>query len=89
MAKAKYAGEPIVSTSEAKPKKGFDHWEVRDAMHTMLRAGEIIKDKKLLSAVKKEAMIHAKELQETATRAGQLAKMGLISPKAMSKMAAR
>lgn len=88
MANSKSVGVPIAETA-SKPKKGFDHWEVRDAMHTMLRAGEIIKDKKLLSAVKKEATSHAKELQETATRAGQLAKMGLISPKAMSKMAAR
>lgn len=70
-------------------KKGFDPWEVRDAMHTMLRAGEIIKNKKLLAAVKKEAHSHAKELEETAARAGRLAKMGLISDKQMSKLAAR
>lgn len=84
-ANAKTLGVPATEAS-TKPKKGFDHWEVRDAMHAMLRAGEIIKDKKLLAAVKKEATSHAKELQETATRAGQLAKMGLISPKAMAKM---
>lgn len=87
-AKIKSLDAPVAAIA-SKPKKGFDHWEVRDAMHTMLRAGEIIKDKKLLAAVKKEATSHAKELQETATRAGQLAKMGLISPKAMAKMAAR
>jgi hypothetical protein len=88
MAKAKYAGAEV-ATSAQKPKKGYDRWEIRDAMRTMLRAGEIIKDKKLLTAVKKEAMSHAKELQETAARAGQLAKMGLISPKAMAKMGTR
>lgn len=69
--------------------KSYEHYEIRDAMHTMLRAGEIIKDKKLLAAVKKEAQRHAKELQETATRAGQLAKMGRISPKQMAKLRAR
>lgn len=91
MAKAKIKSvDAPASTAEISPKKnGFDHWEVRDAMHTMLRAGEIIKNKKLLAAVKKEANSHARELQETAQRAGQLAKMGLISPKAMAKMAAR
>lgn len=87
MAKAS-AGSPVEASAPAK-KKGFDHWEIRDAMHTMLRAGEIIKDKKLLAAVKKEATAHAKELQETATRAGQLAKMGLISPKQMAKLGDR
>lgn len=61
-------------------------WEIRDAMHTMLRAGEIIKDKKLLAAVKKAALEHATELQETANRAGRLAKMGLISDKQMAKL---
>lgn len=87
MAKAS-APEAAEASAPAK-KKGFDHWEVRDAMHTMMRAGEIIKDKKLLAAVKKEATAHAKELQETATRAGQLAKMGLISPKQMAKLGDR
>lgn len=76
------------STKPAK-KKGFDHWEVRDAMHTMLRAGEIIKDKKLLAAVKKEASNHAQEMQNVAHQAGQLAKMGRISPKQMAKLGSR
>ena len=62
------------------------HWEVREAMHTMLRAGEVIKDKKLLAEVKKHAASHAKEMQETANRAGRLAKMGLISDKQMAKL---
>jgi hypothetical protein len=54
----------------AKPKK-YDEWEVRDAMHTMMRAGEIIKDKKLLGL-----------MQDVSQQASQLAKMGRISPKA-------
>lgn len=91
MAKAKIKAVSVPETAAVEPskKKGIDHWEVRDAMHTMMRAGEIIKDKKLLAAVKKEATSHAKELQETAARAGQLAKMGLISPKQMAKLSAR
>jgi hypothetical protein len=70
-------------------KRGFDEWEVRDAMHAMLRASKIVKDKKLLAAVKKEALNHAKELQDTAAQAAQLAKMGRISPKQMAKLGAR
>jgi hypothetical protein len=68
--------------------KGMDKWEVRDAMHTMLRASKIVKDKKLLAAVKKEALSHAQELNETAAQAAALAKMGKISPKQMSKLGA-
>lgn len=89
MAKASSIVSGPVSVEGPAKKKGFDHWEVRDAMHTMLRAGEIIKNKKLLAAVKKEATEHAKELEETAARAGQLAKMGLISDKQMAKLAKR
>jgi hypothetical protein len=64
----------------------LDKWEVRDAMHAMLRAAKIVKDKKLLAAVKKEALEHAAELTETARQAGALAKMGKISPKQMAKL---
>lgn len=78
-----------MAKSTAKPIDHPDrHWEVRDAMRTMMRAGEIIKDKKLLAAVKKEAQSHAAELQETAARAGALAKMGRISPRQMAKLGA-
>ena len=80
-------------TTEAAPanakSNGYDKWEVRDAMHCLMRAGEITKDKKMLAAVRKEAQSHAKELQETAARAGALAKMGRISPKQMAKLGAR
>jgi hypothetical protein len=71
---------------KAAQSKSLDEWEVRDAMHTMLRAAKIVKDKKLLAAVKKEATRHAEELSETAKQAGALAKMGKISPKQMAKM---
>ena len=64
------------------------HWEVRDAMHTMLRAGEIVRDKGLLKEVKKAAAQHAQESADVAKRAEILAKSGRISPKAMSKMVA-
>lgn len=78
------------STPKAeKMPKGLDHWEVREAMHTMLRASKIVTDKKLLAAVKKEAQSHAKELQDTAAQADRLARMGLISPKQMAKLGAR
>lgn len=76
------------ATTKSKPKK-YDEWEVRDAMRTMLRAGEIVKNKKLLDLVRKEATRHAEELKETAHQAGQLAKMGRISPKQMAKLGAR
>lgn len=74
------------ATTASKPKK-YDEWEVRDAMHTLMRAGEITKNKKLLDLVRKEANRHAAELEETAARAGQLAKMGRISDKQMAKLA--
>jgi hypothetical protein len=62
------------------------HWEVHDAMQTMKRAGEIVGDKKLMAEVKNMAMTHAEEMKEVAKHAGRLAKMGRISPRAMSKM---
>jgi hypothetical protein len=77
---------PMPATA-SKPKK-YDEWEVREAMRTMMRAGEITKDKKLLALVRKEATHHAAELKETAARAGQLAKMGRISDKQMAKLKA-
>lgn len=76
---------PQHGNAKTKAKK-YDEWEVRDAMHAMLRAAKIVKDKKLLAAVKKEALSHAKELQETAAQASRLAMMGKISPKQMAKL---
>ena len=62
------------------------HWEVRDAMHTMIRAGEIVRDKKLLVEVKKHAAEHADKMKEVARQAAELAKRGRISPKQMAKL---
>lgn len=73
---------------KAKPKK-YDEWEVRDAMHTMMRAGEIVKDKKLLALVRKEAAEHSQKMANVARQASQLAKMGRISDKQMAKLGAR
>lgn len=72
--------------STAPKSKKYDEWEVRDAMHTMLRAGEIVRDKKLMGHVKKHAKEHAEKMHEVAHRAGELAKQGRISPKAIAKM---
>lgn len=62
-----------------------EDWEAHDAMHTLMRAGEIVRDKSLLKRARKKAAEHAEKMREVADRAGQLAKMGRISPKAMAK----
>lgn len=78
----------VPSTAAAKPsrKKKYDEWEVRDAMHTMLRAHEIVKDKALLKRVQKEAALHATKMKAVANQADQLAKRGMISDKQMARM---
>jgi hypothetical protein len=63
-----------------------DDWEAHDAMHTLMRAGEIIKDKKLLSRARKKAAEHAAKMQDVADHAAALAKRGLISDKQMVKL---
>jgi hypothetical protein len=84
-------GKGMTKSTPASNKKsaGPDPWEVRDAMHTMLRAGEITKDKKMLALVREEAKNHASKMRDVADQAGQLAKMGRISPKQMAKLGAR
>lgn len=88
MAKAKI--KSVAATDAATPK-AIDHpdrkWEVHDAMHTMMRAAEIVRDKQLLAAVKKEAKTYAGEMREKADRAAEFAKRGMISPKQMAKLA--
>lgn len=64
----------------------YDEYEVRDAMHTMLRAGEIVNDKALMGHVRKHAAEHAKKTHEVAQRAAHLAKSGRISEKQMAKI---
>jgi dTDP-glucose pyrophosphorylase len=71
--------------ANSKPRK-YDDWEISDAMHTMLRAGEIVADKKLMGLVKKKAAEHASKMQGVAKQAAQLAKQGRISPKQMAKL---
>jgi hypothetical protein len=72
----------------SKPYKSnpYEDWKVDDAMHTMMRAGEIVKDKKMIGLVRKKAAEHANKMAGVAKQASQLAKMGRISPKAMAKM---
>jgi hypothetical protein len=72
--------------STSSKQKKYDEYEVRDAMHTMLRASEIVKDKTLMGHVRKHAAEHAKKTHEVAERAAHLAKAGKISDKAMAKM---
>ncbi len=71
-------------------KDGGEHdWEASDAMHTLMRAGEIIHDKPLLMRVRKRAAAHATKMSEVAKQASQLAKRGAISEAAMAKLARR
>lgn len=61
-------------------------WEVEEALHTLRRAGEIVHDKKLMTEVKAMAEGKIDEMESIAHAAGQLAKMGKISPKQMAKL---
>lgn len=79
MAKSKAAGVPL------KPRK-HDEWEVRDAMHTLMRAEEIQGDTKLMELVRKEAAKEAAKMQEVSRRADSLAKRGLVSDKQLAKL---
>lgn len=63
----------------------YEDWRVEDAMHTMMRAGEIVKDKKMIGLVRKKAAEHANKMAAVAKQATQLARMGRISPKAAAK----
>lgn len=67
----------------------YDEWRVDEAMRTMMRAGEIVADKKMMGLVKKKAAEHAEKMQSVAKQAAQLAKSGRISPKQMAKLGAR
>lgn len=64
----------------------YEDWNVDSAMRTMLRAREIVGDKKMMGLVKKRAAAHAKEMSAVASQADSLAKRGLISDKQMSKL---
>lgn len=88
MTSAVSAGKPCKEPHERKSGP-WDDWELSDAAHYLRRAGEIIKNKKFLAAIKKHAETKAEEHQEIAHKAGLLAKMGRISPRAMAKLEAR
>ena len=82
MAREAKAAEP-----HAPAKDGSEHdWEAHDAMHTLLRAAEVAKDKALMSRVKKHAKAHAEKSRAIAEQAEHLAKRGRISPKQMAKL---
>ena len=75
-----------MTKSTAPKSKKYDEWEVRDATHTILRAGEHLKNANLMKHVRKHAGVMAKEKQDEARRAAHLAKRGMISEKAMAKI---
>ena len=75
-------------TSGMSEKQRRRHYEIEDALHTLRRAGEIMGDAKLMAEVKTMAAERAEEMEAIAKKAGALAKMGGISPKALAKLAA-
>lgn len=83
MAKHKSAGVPTTSYHDK------EDYEAHDAMHTLMRAGEIVKDKKLMGRVKKKAAEHAQKSRDLADRASALAKTGHISEKQMAKLSSK
>lgn len=84
---AKTEGSAVAGKTRQSDK--YDDWRVDDAMHTMMRAGEIVGDKKLMALVKEKAAEHAEQMQGVAKQAARLAKSGRISPKQMAKLGAR
>jgi hypothetical protein len=53
------------------------------------RAGEIVGEAKLMARSRRWRTTRRREMQACRQQAGQLAKMGRISPKQMAKLAAR
>lgn len=78
-------GIGMEKSTSAKQKK-YDEWEVRDAMHTIMRAQEHVRNPGLMKHVRKHAAKHAAEKADEAERARRLAKAGKISDKAMAKL---
>lgn len=84
------ASGAIAASVPLKARKGkIDEWEAREAMQTLIRAGEIIANKPLLEAARKAAGEQAVKSAAVARQASQLAKMGRISPKALAKIAVK
>lgn len=70
----------------AQRQKEIDDYQAQDDMHTMMRASEIIKDKKRHHRARQKAKEHAEKMREVAERAGHLARTGHISERAMAKL---
>jgi hypothetical protein len=64
-------------------------YEVEDALRTLTRAYEVIKDKSLMSAVKKLAGERAEEMEEISDMLSGPMKMGLVSDKARDRAKAK
>lgn len=79
-------GKAVAATAAPKMDR---KWEVDDALRTLTRAYEIIKDKSLMADVKKLASTKAEEMEDIAGKLSGLAKMGLVSDKARDKAMAR
>lgn len=81
MAKAKSNSDVPSAPSTAERHK----WDVEDALRTLTRAYEIVKDKGLMADVKKLASERAEEMEDIAGKMAGLAKMGLVSDGARAK----
>lgn len=73
-------------TAPEKDDSKYEDWRVDDAMHTMLRAREIVGDKKMMTKVKKRAKQHAAKMADVARQADSLARRGLVSDKQLAKL---
>lgn len=71
---------------KSKARSAPDQWELDSHLHTLRRAGEIVRDKKLMKHIKQHAEKRASEAKSMTHHIAQLAKMGRISPKAMAKI---
>ena len=85
MAKSKVAADAPAPATAAK-SRGYDEWEVRDAMRTLMRAEEIQGDKKLMGMVRKEAAKESAKMAEVSRQADRLARAGHISDKQLAKL---
>lgn len=82
MAKSKNAPAPVSAVSDR-------DWEVEDALRTLTKAYDIVKDEKMMAKVKKLAGTKAKEMSDIAGNMSVLAKRGLISDKQAEKVKAK
>ncbi len=85
MARATAEPKPYVPAHERTNGPWEDH-ELEDGAHHLRRAEHIIKNKKFLGAIKKHSERKARENHAMAHKAGMLAKLGKISPRALKKL---